>query len=207
MLWMGTTPREPAVAEMLDQHVIGLMCQPKSNPPKAGWLWAADTGCFAAKWDERSWYRWLSKDHPRGGCLFATVPDVVADHAATMERWPTYSTMVRDLRYPVAFVAQDGSENGGIPWDEFDVLFVGGTTGWKQGPEARAVAVDARSKGKWVHVGRVNSLKRLMMWRDYADSSDGTHLAFEPRVAAKRVAGWVDAMRMGRQMTIGEDDE
>lgn len=42
---------------MLNAHELALMSQPGSNPPRAGWIWAADNGCFAAKWDEATWLR------------------------------------------------------------------------------------------------------------------------------------------------------
>ena len=74
MLYLLTSPREPAVAALLDQRRVGLMAQPKSNPPRAGWLWAADNGCFADSWEPIAWESWLRRQ-PRAGCLFAVVPD------------------------------------------------------------------------------------------------------------------------------------
>lgn len=181
---------------MLDNHEIGLMCQPwGTKSTQAGWIWAADNGCFADSWDETQWLRWLSKDHPRSGCLFATVPDVVGDHQQTLGRWEIYAPMVRELGYPTAFVGQDGAEEGEIPWEEMDAFFVGGSTAWKMGRDAFDLAMMAADKGKWVHVGRVNSLKRLKYWRNVAHSSDGTQLAFRPDSHAPRVRTWVAAMR------------
>lgn len=202
MLWMGTSPNQPEIAAMLDRHEIGLMCQPASNPPRAGWLWAADNGCFAATFKEDKWRKWLEKPHPRSGCLLATVPDVVGDHDATMARWKNMHEYVRSLRYPVAFVAQDGAHEGNVPWDEMDVLFIGGTNSFKQGMGSGLLAKAARERGKWVHVGRVNSLKRLMFWAELADSADGTFLAYGPQTNAPRVKGWVESLRMGTQLSI-----
>ena len=136
MLYLGTSPCEPAVADMLDHRRLGLMCQPGSNPPRAGWLWAADNGCFSDKWDETKWRVWLSKDHPHSGCLFAVVPDVVADHEATLARFWDYRQTVVDTRYPVAFVGQDGATETSVPWIAMDCLFIGGTTEWKMSPTA-----------------------------------------------------------------------
>lgn len=196
MLWLGTSMSQDLIRFMLDNHEVGLMCQPwgtKSTEP--GWMWAADNGCFSDRWDEQTWLTWLAKPHPKSGCLFATVPDVVADHQQTLERWEIYAPMVRDLGYPTAFVAQDGAEDGDIPWDEMDTFFIGGSTEWKMSQVAFELAKTAAEKGKWVHVGRVNSIKRLKYWRNVAHSSDGTHLSFEPDVASARVRGWVYAMR------------
>lgn len=196
MLWLGTGKTQEMVRFMLNNHEIGLMCQPwGTRKAEAGWIWAADNGCFADSWDETTWLSWLAQPHPRGGCLFATVPDVVGDHQATLARWQIYASRVRELRYPVAFVGQDGAENGGVPWDEMDVLFIGGSTEWKMSQAAFELAVMAADKGKWVHVGRVNSIRRLKYWRNVAHSSDGTMLAFKPDVYAPRVRGWVNEMR------------
>lgn len=192
-MYLGTSPCDDAVRPMLDEHRIGLMCQPGSHAPRAGWMWAADNGCFAAKWDHGRWRAWLARPHPRAGCLFAVVPDVVGDHTATLERFAVHADEVRHLRYPVAFVGQDGATPPGVPWDDFDCLFVGGSTGWKLGEDARLLAVVARDRGKWVHVGRVNSRRRFATWAPYADSADGTFLAFGPKKNAVRLAGWIES--------------
>ncbi len=204
MLYLGTSPCEPAVADMLDRRKIGLMCQPLSNRPRAGWLWAADNGCFSAGWDETKWRSWLEReDHPRAGCLFAVVPDVVGDAAATLERFWEYCPVVHEARYPVAYVAQDGTEDLSPPWDVLDCLFIGGSTEWKLGEHARAVAEEARVRGKWVHVGRVNSNRRLVGWATHADSCDGTFLAFGPAKNAPRLARWIDGNDANPQLPLG----
>ncbi|MDG4803681.1 hypothetical protein [Micromonospora sp. WMMD980] len=48
-----------------------------------------------------------------------------------------------------------------MPWHAIDALFIGGTTAWKLGPDAAHLAGQARRRGLWVHMGRVNSLWRL----------------------------------------------
>jgi hypothetical protein len=207
MLWMGTSPNQPEVAAMLDRHEIGLMCQPLSNAPRAGWLWAADNGCFAASFNEDRWRRWLEKPHPKAGCLLATVPDVVGDHSSTMIRWRKLHSYVQSLRYPVAFVAQDGATVNNVPWSDMDVLFIGGTTSFKQGFGSGLLAKEARNRGKWVHVGRVNSFKRLSYWSELADSADGTFLAFGPQTNSRRVKEWVESLRMGTQMALTGQNE
>lgn len=45
-------------------------------------------------------------------------------------------------------VAQDGLERLRIPWNSFDALFIGGTTEWKLGAAARAIARDASLHSK-----------------------------------------------------------
>jgi hypothetical protein len=100
--------------------------------------------------------------------------------------------LIRELGYKASFVAQDGIDKTVTPWDDFDVLFIGGTTDWKLGPIAAGAATEALARGKWLHMGRVNSYKRYL----YAallgcDSVDGTFLAFGPAKNLPRLERWV----------------
>jgi hypothetical protein len=97
--------------------------------------WCADNGCFSDKWDEAKWWKFLVDNaHRAHYCLFAVAPDVVGDAVATEARSAPWLAKIRDLGYPVAYVAQDGLEVLELPydgtdwWDAFDVLFIGGTT-------------------------------------------------------------------------------
>jgi len=72
-------------------------------------------------------------------------------------------------------VSQDGITPEITPWDFFDTLFVGGTDTHKLSNEAGIMIAEAKGRGKWVHVGRVNSETRIKrFWM--ADSVDGTQL-------------------------------
>lgn len=71
-----------------------------------------------------------------------------------------------------------------IELDEFDWLFVGGTTEWKLSKEAARCIKYAKEHEKKVHVGRVNSRKRYAHFRLLGvDTCDGTNPVFEPRKA------------------------
>jgi hypothetical protein len=135
-------------------------------------------------------------DPDTSGCVFVVAPDVVGDAPATLAREST-TRMLGWIRHavglPVAFVAQDGQEGLPVPWDDFDALFIGGTTEWKLGPHARELAAQAVTEGKWVHMGRVNSLKRLK----YADaigcnSADGTFISFGPDRRLPEALAWLN---------------
>jgi hypothetical protein len=96
--------------------------------------------------------------------------------ARHFERWWTGPTR-RGL--PIALVAQDGLEHMErwltLAWPRIDALFIGGTTTWKLGPAARALVREAQRHGLWVHMGRVNSLKRISYAAEIGcDSIDGT---------------------------------
>lgn len=162
--------------------------------------WAADNGCYNASTyvGDDAWIAWL--EHPdhlarTRTCLFATAPDVVGDAAATLARSAPHLTRIRQMGYPAALVAQDGLESLAVPWDTFDVLFLGGSTGWKLSPAAAALAAEASRRGKPVHMGRVSSRRRLA----YAAAigcatADGTFIAFGPDKNLRRVAGWVESI-------------
>ena len=69
---------------------------------------------------------------------------------------------LRALGYAAALVAQDGLEHLTVPWGEFDVLFIGGTTAWKLGPGPVKLIRTARKLGRYIHMGRVNSFQRFV---------------------------------------------
>jgi hypothetical protein len=160
--------------------------------------WCADNGCFSDKWDEGKWWKFLVDNaHRADSCLFAVAPDVVGDAVATETRSAPWLAKIRDLGYPVAYVAQDGLEDLELPhdgsgwWDAFDVLFIGGTTAWKLGPHARRLIAQAKARGKWVHMGRVNSEKRYRYAHSIGcDSADGTYLTFGPDVNLPKLLTW-----------------
>jgi hypothetical protein len=82
---------------------------------------------------------------------------------------------------PASLVAQDGLENLNVPWRTFDVLFIGGTTEWKLGPDVRTLIEEATERRKPVHMGRVNSKKRLRYAKSIGCSTaDGTYITFGP---------------------------
>lgn len=151
---------------------------------------AYDNGCFTLgdRFDADAWLAWLA-ELPRSG-LFAAVPDRVSDTPATLARFEQYAGAVRTLGHPVALVTQDGMTPADVPWPELEAVFIGGSDEHKDGPEAAELARAARALGLWVHVGRVNTLRRWRHWYGRADSADGTLLKFGP------AANWPRLLRM-----------
>ena len=186
-----------AVKEAYSAAGLGFMRQPgMGNRPVAGATWAADNGCFAQgdRFDAEAWLRWLEAQ-PREGCLFAVAPDVVGDAFGSWERSKPYLATLRAMGFPVAFVAQDGFDDllasGLIDWDAFDVLFIGGSTAWKLGGAQNAVRA-AKAHGKRVHMGRVNSAKRIALAESWGvDTADGTYLAFTGESGLDTVLSWL----------------
>jgi hypothetical protein len=163
--------------------------------PPAGQPWAADNGRYSAPEDytDARYLAWLAK-MPRESCLFATAPDVVGDAAATLALSQPMLAPIRALGYRVALVAQDGLEDLRVPWDDFDAVFIGGTTAWKLGPATVQIVAAAKARGKWVHMGRVNSRRRMVYAESIGcDSADGTVLKHDPNRRPQRWAAHVRA--------------
>lgn len=176
---------------MRDGHLGFIDTPAQGNRRPAGVAWAADNGCYGRGYPgDEAWLDWLAGMDSQG-CLFATAPDVVGDAEATLARSVPMLPRIRNLGYPAALVAQDGLEHLTVPWGAFDVLFLGGSTAWKLGPHARRLASEAKSRGKEVHMGRVNSERRYRYAAAIGcDSADGTYLTFGPDVNLPRLLAW-----------------
>jgi hypothetical protein len=137
-----------------------------------------DNGAFAG-FHYDAFMRMLSKFPVNDACRFVVAPDVVADADATSVLFEKWEDILHSRSYPVAYVAQDGALVQDIPWDSFECLFIGGSTEFKLAafPFIRA----AKRRDKWVHVGRVNSMKRMRWAFDSgADSIDGSSFSRFP---------------------------
>jgi hypothetical protein len=188
-------PSTPEVRAAMDTSTIGCIITPKQgNRRPAGVVWCADNGCFGKGYPgDDEWFGWLQRNADHAStCLFAVAPDVVGDAAATYARSLPWLPQIRELGYPAAYVAQDGQETFTPPWDEFDVLLIGGTTDWKLGRHARHLATEAKARGKWVHMGRVNSERRYRYAHAIGcDSADGTYITFGPDTNLPKVQTWI----------------
>lgn len=125
--------------------------------------------------------------------LFIAVPDVPFDWVGTLAKFNEHAATVRTMGVPIALVTQDGATPEQIPWAEIDAIFVGGSDDWKMGTDSAAICKEARRRGKWVHVGRVNSAKRMNKAATMgADSADGTYLKYAKPTTkeAHRVVAW-----------------
>lgn len=176
-------------------------------------FYAIDNGCFAKgdRFDLPAYLDWLQEIGSRPDaeqCLFATAPDVVGDAQATLARSLPVLPLIRAAGLPAAFVAQDGSEaDGMIPWDAIDAVFIGGSTEWKLSPAAQAVTTEAKRRGKHVHMGRVNSKRRLELAANWGcDSADGTLLAFGPTEKLAAVCGWLSEINDYTYGYRGDDE-
>ncbi len=195
-----TPPSTEDIREQIRAGNLGMITTPaQGNVIEDGYWWCADNGVFGGHYPgDEEYLAWLSSlRHLADRCLFAVAPDVVANHWATVNRSYDMLPRIRDLGFPVAFVAQDYMETCAWDlWDDIDCLFIGGSTEWKLSPEAANLARCAASLSKWVHMGRVNSFKRYRYAWDVAecDSVDGTYLTFGPDKNLPNVLSWRDQL-------------
>jgi len=114
---------------------------------------------------------------------FFTVPDQPFDWAKTMQKFQASRPYVERLRKygaPVAICVQNGATDRSVPWDDVDVIFIGGDDKWKTGAEAQAIVQEAQKRRKTVHMGRVNNLKRMNVASGWGvETADGTYIMHE----------------------------
>jgi hypothetical protein len=192
------------VIDAMKRGLLGFIDTPaQGNRLPEGVLFCCDNGCFGDGYPgDDGFLDWLAgRAKHADRCAFVVAPDVITrnpdgtlrpDAAATVERSAPMLPRIRALGFKAALVAQNGLEDLAIGWHTFDALFVGGDTAWKLGPAARALVAEARWRGKWTHMGRVNSLRRLRYAAAIGcDSADGTYLAFGPDTNLPKVLGWL----------------
>ncbi len=159
-----------------DSPLLGRLFTPRhvnsvDKTVEAGIVWAADNDAFGG-FEPGPFLRMLGTLAGTPGCRFVTAPDVVADWPATLAQWRVYQPVIYDCDLPAAIVLQDGCDH--IPGDA-DAVFIGGSTEWKLSPQAEALAREAKARGLWLHMGRVNSIRRLRRAQDWGcDSVDGS---------------------------------
>jgi hypothetical protein len=193
---------------------IGLLIQPGNQYHRRVHLypaWGGDNGAFGKHGFNAVRFRaMLAQPHlkaHRDTCLFIAAPDVlrhlpsgdvIGDAEATLAQFPAWAEEIRTHGFPVALVAQNGLETmlEAVPWDQVDVLFVGGSTEWKLSEAARMCVEEAQRRGKRTHMGRVNSYKRLALAASWGiDTADGTFLKYGPETNVPRLCSWLRKAR------------
>jgi hypothetical protein len=194
MIYLTGSTNDTIQARLIEVG-IGLMCQPGNgyhHRIPAFPAWAADNGCFAGKWEFEKHFDWLDR-LPRTA-LFAVSPDVYPSAEESLRLGLEYAPLIREMGFKVAVVAQTGAEKLIWPWAELDCLFVGGERTenpkheWKTSEAAAGLCKTARNHGKAVHMGRVNSYKRLERARAMGcTSADGNFLSKGPNINTTRL--------------------
>lgn len=154
---------------------IGQLVQPRSWWTPDGTVpWAADNDAFNT-FDPGRFRSLLERVAGIPNCLWVAAPDVVGDFRATLNLFYEWREEIVSRRLPVAFVLQDGATPAQVPWGFVSAVFVGGSTIWKMSSEARACVDVAHDEQVAVHMGRVNTRRRIRLAKSWTvDSIDGT---------------------------------
>lgn len=120
--------------------------------------------------------------------LFVTAPDVAemtsdgprVSWEGTLWLWRSWRRALLARGLPLAIVLQDGATAESVPWCELSAVFLGGSDTFKDGPQAAGLLLEARRRGKWAHVGRVNTQRRERLLWPLCDSFDGTQYSRWP---------------------------
>lgn len=177
-----TTAGHPQLLEHRHPH-LGRLVTPShywrvADTAHEGFPWGVDNDAFNGGLDREKFAHLLGLVEGLPGCRFVACPDVVGDARATAEKFSEWWHSISSRGLPVALVLQDGVEELGVPWDKIAALFIGGTDEFKLGPVAADLAREGKQRGKWVHMGRVNSMMRIRYAAGLGcDSFDGTKYA------------------------------
>ena len=157
----------------LGRLVTPKLCDAVGDTAAAGLAWAADNDAFNG-FHERRFVAMLDRIAGLDGCRFVACPDVVGDAAATETMFIRWAPGIVRRRLPVGFVLQDGVRR--VPWADIAAVFVGGTDAFKGSPQVAELVGEAKARGKWAHMGRVNSVRRMRYAASIGcDSIDGTN--------------------------------
>lgn len=193
MLYFGNSS-SPAIREAMSAGLLGCMVTPaEGKQPPPGSIWAADNGKFGKGYPgDAGFLRWLERLTPGDPCRFVVVPDAPFRAAETLDLYPRLAPAVRAMGFPAALAGQNGMEHMDIPWDDVDVVGIGGDTDWKVGLGGAALARRALRHGKPVHMLRVNSYRRITYAAGIGcTSADGTFLAGWPDNNLPRMLAWM----------------
>ena len=165
-----------------------------------GMVWAADNDAFAG-FHERRFVSMLDRLVGLPGCRFVACPDVVGDHRATRELLADWHDPIHlERRLPLAYVLQDGITPPAVPWPYLDAVFVGGSDSFKGSPVVAELVTEAKRRGKWAHMGRVNSVRRMRYAQSIGcDSVDGTKYS---RWSKAHLADALVKISTGRQLSL-----
>jgi hypothetical protein len=161
---------------------VGRLLSPRQfsrayDTAEAGIPWAADNDCFQGL-DADAYRAMLAAIYGLPGCRFVVAPDSVGNWQRTRRMFEYWYAELSACWQPIAYVAQDGQPSEHVPWRRIGALFVGGTTEYKCSDAAHDLVREARRRGLWTHMGRVNTARRMTLAMSWGcDSIDGTSVS------------------------------
>ena len=144
-----------------------------------------DNGAYSydsfGEWKQNIGPSWLAmveatRSIPGERCHFVNMVDRPGDWHITLALFRKYKSLI-PMKSKRMITLQDGANIMSVPWNEIGGVFVGGSTKWKQSSQARKITRYARDNDYWVHVGRVNTWRRMDSWFGECDSIDGSGIA------------------------------
>lgn len=155
-----------------------------------GFDYAIDNGAWTAyqrgePFDEGAFEKLLSK--LGRGANFIVIPDIVGGGHRSLEFSLDWLPRLRKYETRLLLAVQDGLEGEDIAHllDQEVGIFVGGTTEWKLKTMTTWGQV-ARDRDCYLHVGRVNSAKRISLCQEAgAHSFDGTSASMYAKTLPK----------------------
>lgn len=188
-LLVGQYPRHVIhyIGEPLYNAHFGMLVSPRDRKRPQSDVWAADNFAFT-DFNANRFKTMLQNYRDIPGCKFVAAPDVVGNASATLRRFARWHGLIEGYGYPVALVAQNGLENLPIPWGDIACLFIGGDDAYKLGLTVAHLVSEAKERGKWVHMGRVNTMQRLRYAQSIGcDSVDGSSYARFTKITLKHL--------------------
>ena len=172
-----------------------------------GVQWVMDNGSFS-NFEERSFLRMACVGIADRECLWIAMPDVVGNHGETVHLFDKYCDLLSrmwipspDLSKKACFVLQDGCNINSVPWERITAVFLGGSDKFKMSRIAYLILKEAKRRGKWVHVGRVNTPPRIHYFYEVADSIDGSGIAKFDHMLDEAL-DTIEHLRGGKQLTL-----
>jgi hypothetical protein len=187
-------------SSLIGHHAnLGIMIGPRQGgvrPLQEGRVFGVDNDAFHGKFEPEAFAQHLGRLLPFAEtCLFVAMPDFIDDPESTTALFRCYAPgFVERYPLPLALVAQTGA----VPQDLVgaDVLFLAGRDEWRMGPGGDDLILAAKEEyGIPVHVGRVNSERRLLHFAARGvESVDGTYLSYRGLdLGLEEIGGWLDA--------------
>lgn len=161
---------------------FGFLASPTHNkkPDTAielGVTWAMDNGAFVKR-DSKSFEAMLERYQHLIPPMWVVAYDVPGDASETLRLFPQWAKIIQSYGYSVALAAQNGLTVNQVDWDNIQCLFIGGKGTWRSSHACMALIDEAKKRGKWTHLGRVNTWGRIMSaWNVGYDSVDGSSFA------------------------------
>tara|TARA_Y100000593_G_C4225590_1_gene294256 strand:- start:227 stop:844 length:618 start_codon:yes stop_codon:yes gene_type:complete len=179
MLAFATSTGSQRNLAALRKHGWGVLLTPDNPNPHDFELFAIDNGAWSCHQRGTEWLpqRWLRLVEKKGSAAqWAALPDVVCGGLDSLILSLSWLPQVQNLCSKWLIVVQDDMTATDLePHVSKQVgIFVGGSTSWKESSLPMWGRLSARS-GCWLHVGRVNTARRIRLCAlAGADSFDGT---------------------------------